>query len=842
MVDTKHRGGGGGPLGSALILGIVVTALSRVGATRDSLLRLAHIQLDRQYLLQLSVGVWICISIGADFCFGIFSPYLHHPPFDFTQSQVNAIATAGAMATFFTPPVGFVFDRFGPSVTLAVGAALNLVGWAGLGISFLLAAASLVAHKVPAASTSIPTTITSGGAVTSGADLPGGLDDVFQHVGSTSGSTAALVVMMVAFTCSQMASPFYEQGSVLANLQGLSTHRGKVVLIQKTFMGLGSGIISEVYSSFFVTPHSGSGANVVALRSVAWFCFAIGAYSVIVGVLGALVTNVPRGPESAHLRVAGINNAPIMSETMNSSFSDDTSDDEEVVVVVGGGMVSGGSHLRPPPPSRTRSPLLDPATNQVDSSQYHVRSPSTTTTTTTMRPLPSVRTVPSSSSPGGPSDRFIRRFQRLLADETNAARHFDRFFGIASKLTVFIMVLVALIAIVDTYWISKIGSPDGSPAFNNWQWYSAILTMLLCTLYLPFVYLVKPRGATDVALRPGELSSLASNGAGGGDGCVVPMATSGINNRSQEDGDGATTATHHHHHHRPASTALQNVLKTVPFTVNSHPLLTNLLSSPNWWCIWFQCFAVWGAATLVNTNSSQILYALNPSGYTETSNAAMVSIFGVASAAGRAAVGALDGIVQKWKVQSSNALLNSTAGAAPTTPPTTSSTSSPRTVGILSAFFSRKVAGFRSRQADELVPVYFLLIPSALLCVGLPLFLVATPGMLLLCFFIVGLAAGFTYGSVILIVSTFTSQEHAGKHYGFVGSAGFATPILFNIVIFGQSYDAVGALQPNFVKNNNQCVGMECLMTPMLMCTALSGAAFLVMIEFVRRVLRDGHI
>eukprot|EP00658_Telonema_sp_P-2_P031983 TRINITY_DN23807_c0_g1_i1.p1 TRINITY_DN23807_c0_g1~~TRINITY_DN23807_c0_g1_i1.p1 ORF type:complete len:514 (-),score=60.74 TRINITY_DN23807_c0_g1_i1:185-1726(-) len=476
------------------------------------------------------------------------------------------------------------------------------------------------------------------------------------------------------------------------------------------------------------------------------------------------------------------------------------------------------------------------------------------------------------------------RFTQLSDEEVHLAKQFDSYFRPATVLTLILVALVAIITIVDTYWSTSLKEEGGSSAgFDAWQLWTSITSMGLCALFVPMVYLVPLRAATTssttmlttapVVVSPPNNNSNTSN-AGTHQQREHDVWGRGRNvsdSETQEDDaskkkSSITTSVDMSENHQPGSheheaddcgggVAPTTITTTAlgKFELNTSSLKTNLLASPNWWFLWLQCFCVWGVATLVSTNSSQIYYALDPSGYSDTSNAAMVSIFGVASALGRVVVGALVEMIQGWKANSSvvkRPLLLSTSTATSNNNdedhegdnliPSTKSLLSCK--GRLSHQYDLLVRRLRSHQPDELIPIYFLLVPSFILSVGLPLFLVSPPGMLLVCFFLVGFAAGFTYGSVILVVSGLLAQEHAGKHYGFVGSAGFATPILFNIVIFAQTYDQVGASQAGFAANNNQCVGRECLYSSLLVSTALSTLAFVLMVVLVRRVIKNGKI
>lgn len=201
--------------------------------------------LEKAWFCQFCVGILICVSNGACFCFSIFSPFMKGEGFRYSQFEIDAISTVGVLLSYFSMPTGFLYDRKGPAATLLVGTLLNITGWAGMYLIF----SGVLSHS-PA-------------------------------------------VMAIFYGLSQLSASFYETGSILTNLRSFSCYQGRVILIQKTFMGLGSSLVAQVYIAFFEKTLSG----------IAPFFLFLVLYSGFAGTLGVLYLRLP----TPATRCVGIN-------------------------------------------------------------------------------------------------------------------------------------------------------------------------------------------------------------------------------------------------------------------------------------------------------------------------------------------------------------------------------------------------------------------------------------------------------------------------------------------------------------------------------------------------------
>ncbi|EPY19657.1 hypothetical protein STCU_09346 [Strigomonas culicis] len=205
--------------------------------------------LEKKWFLHFFVSILLSINNAACFCFGIFSPFMKTGAFGYTQFQVSVVSTVGVLLSYFSIPTGFLYDKKGPTATLFVGTILNVVGWMGMYVIFY---------------------------------------DLEQPVLSNS-----VLVMCIFFGLSQLSASFYETGSVLTNLKSFSCYQGRVILIQKTFMGLGSSIVAQINLAFIEEYTTG----------IAPFLSFLFTFSLISGVLGVLFVKLP----TPQTRAVGLN-------------------------------------------------------------------------------------------------------------------------------------------------------------------------------------------------------------------------------------------------------------------------------------------------------------------------------------------------------------------------------------------------------------------------------------------------------------------------------------------------------------------------------------------------------
>ena len=189
---------------------------------------------DTYLFFQLFVSIFVAIANGSIFCFSLFSPALQRPPFSFSTRDTNVVSTVGVITSYFSLPTGQIYDRTSPRVTLALGTTINIVGW-------LLMFGIFSGHL-----------------------------------------SQSLASVAVCYSITQLAATFFETGSVLPNLDAFALHEGRIVMIQKTFMGLGTSVIAAIFNAFFLE---------VDIR---WFFLVLCALAGVVGGSGAWLIRRPQ--------------------------------------------------------------------------------------------------------------------------------------------------------------------------------------------------------------------------------------------------------------------------------------------------------------------------------------------------------------------------------------------------------------------------------------------------------------------------------------------------------------------------------------------------------------------
>lgn len=196
----------------------------------------SQLTVERRLFLQFFVGILLCANNGACFCFALFSDQFRYSPFLYSQVEITAIATVGVLLSYFSLPTGFLYDKKGPATTITVGTFLNASGWLGLAYLFR----------------SSDTTPRSVGSVT------------------------------FFYGLSQLSASFFETSAMLTNLKTFSCYKGRVVLIQKTFMGMGTALAAQTYFIFFQSS-----------SAMPFFFLFLFTYSIVVGVLSFYFIALP---------------------------------------------------------------------------------------------------------------------------------------------------------------------------------------------------------------------------------------------------------------------------------------------------------------------------------------------------------------------------------------------------------------------------------------------------------------------------------------------------------------------------------------------------------------------
>jgi hypothetical protein len=150
----------------------------------------------------VAAGVLVAINVSATYAFGLLTEELI-VRFGFDQSDITTVSTVGTCFGFLSYPAGLLFDNFGPSLVLAVATSLSVSGM--LLFSFIFSGY-----------------------------VPGSLVNV------------AVANALLSIGCS-----WQDVSSLMPSVLHFPLDKGSVIAIQKTFMGLGSTILSLYHQALF---------------------------------------------------------------------------------------------------------------------------------------------------------------------------------------------------------------------------------------------------------------------------------------------------------------------------------------------------------------------------------------------------------------------------------------------------------------------------------------------------------------------------------------------------------------------------------------------------------------
>lgn len=492
--------------------------------------------LEQQWFRQFFVGILICVNNGACFILGIISPFMKEARFGYDQSQINIIASIGNLLSYFSLPNGYLYDRKGPQATLLVGSVLNVSGWIGMAAMF----------------------------AGDGRPLLGG----------------PVWLMCVFFGIAQFSASFYETGSVLTNLRAFSCYKGRVILIQKTFMGLGSSLVAQIYVAFFER----------TTDSIATFFLFLAVFSTVTGVLSVNYVALP----SIGTWCLGLNvpdGATIARGGGESTMFDQPFNVGTVILIFAVAFVLVVS-------------LIENFATELPTAARGAIGTITAALVISLTSMIAVTPSYSVNRGGFPVD-----VEEVSAAPVEAAE--DGMLEAAASPTK-----------------RKLGSPVEGDAWEP----SSPQRSHACEEEAPRYAGIAAEEEYIGAWHP---AAAAAPREAGPAAATRSYGSGAIHHRPEQaawPAPGPVIA------EMPSEDA-DNGSPYPPIVLNGASLLVNLRHR-EMWVFWFICFASWGAMTLVSSNSSQIYQALAYEQFTMTGNTVYVSLYGAASAVGRVLVGA----------------------------------------------------------------------------------------------------------------------------------------------------------------------------------------------------------
>ncbi|KEG08866.1 hypothetical protein DQ04_06281010 [Trypanosoma grayi] len=157
---------------------------------------------DRRRCVMLVAGIFTATAISTHYCFNLISEYLKSR-YQYGQAELTVISTVGTSVGAFTFPAGVVFDYLGASVAVAVPCSIATVGFVLLGLTFS------------------------------------------DHI------AGSVVRLSVFYATICLGASSMDTGSLMTNILNFPRDRGAVLVLQKTFNGLGTSILAIWFASFF---------------------------------------------------------------------------------------------------------------------------------------------------------------------------------------------------------------------------------------------------------------------------------------------------------------------------------------------------------------------------------------------------------------------------------------------------------------------------------------------------------------------------------------------------------------------------------------------------------------
>ncbi|CCW67358.1 unnamed protein product [Phytomonas sp. Hart1] len=153
-------------------------------------------------------GVYLGIAISSSYGFSIFTEYLKSK-YGFTQSEINTISTVGNCAGYLCFFAGMLFDYIGPRVVILISGCLGTLGFLLYGLAF---------------------------------------DDIIPN---DNNKNLMLFKFCIFNVILYFGSPSLDVCALMSLMLNFPLERGYMVIIQKTFSGLGTAVIMAYFNAWF---------------------------------------------------------------------------------------------------------------------------------------------------------------------------------------------------------------------------------------------------------------------------------------------------------------------------------------------------------------------------------------------------------------------------------------------------------------------------------------------------------------------------------------------------------------------------------------------------------------
>lgn len=156
----------------------------------------------------LVIGIYIGIAVSSTYAFSLFTELMKRK-YGFSQRDITTISTVGNCFGYLSFFAGMLFDYAGPKAVLLVAGFLGFFGYLLVGLAF---------------------------------------DDVIADQGS---NMANVVIFSVFNAILYLGCASLDVATVMPLMLNFPLDRGFIVIIQKTFAGLGTSVIATYFTGFF---------------------------------------------------------------------------------------------------------------------------------------------------------------------------------------------------------------------------------------------------------------------------------------------------------------------------------------------------------------------------------------------------------------------------------------------------------------------------------------------------------------------------------------------------------------------------------------------------------------
>ncbi|EPY35479.1 hypothetical protein AGDE_07305 [Angomonas deanei] len=201
--------------------------------------------IDELYRLRmLLAGIYTGIGISSTIGFSLFTEFMK-AKYGFDQRQITTISTTGNCVGYLSFLSGVLFDFAGPKVVLPVAGALGCLGFLLFGLAF---------------------------------------DDVIPKKES---SNTNMIQFCIFLTIVYFGSPSIDVATIMPLMLNFPRERGYVVIIQKTFSGLGTSILMAYFNGWFLNMEDRSQS------SYSGYAYFVACQLLLVTIVGAVLIDLP---------------------------------------------------------------------------------------------------------------------------------------------------------------------------------------------------------------------------------------------------------------------------------------------------------------------------------------------------------------------------------------------------------------------------------------------------------------------------------------------------------------------------------------------------------------------